>query len=253
MAMRNIKLVLAYDGSHFSGWQSQPTARTVQGEVEEKLAMMCQGEVALHGAGRTDAGVHALAMVANFNTTAKISCLGFKKGLNSLLSADIRILKVDEVAADFHARISAKAKTYRYFFSTAEIQLPTLRLYEALVSGVVDIKAMQDVLPLLVGKHDFSSFEAVGSRDLSYVDGRGAVRTLEAVSLKQLGDEAYCLTIRGTGFLRKMVRNIVGTLFDVGRQRISKDDFNKILQAQDRNLAGATAPACGLFLDNIEY
>ena len=250
---RNIKLTIAYEGTDFSGWQRQPQVRTVQGELEAKLALMCSAPVTVHGAGRTDAGVHATAMVANFQTTANISCLGLQKGLNSLLAADVRILAVEEVAAGFHARISAIAKTYRYFFSTAAIQLPHQRRYETLVRGELDVASMEACLPIFLGAHDFAAFEASGSRDRSYLGGRGAVRTLYEVTLAPVGHKSYAITLRGDGFLRKMVRNIVGTLFAVGRSRLAVADVHKVINSGDRGQAGATAPAHGLFLIAVEY
>ncbi|MEN8141858.1 MAG: tRNA pseudouridine(38-40) synthase TruA [Thermodesulfobacteriota bacterium] len=251
--MRNIKLVLAYDGTDFCGWQRQNRERTVQGELEDRLTLMTKVPVTVHGAGRTDAGVHALAMVANFQTQANISCLAFKKGLNSLLTTDLRVVAVSEEDSNFHARCSAKAKTYRYHFSTAEMIMPHARRYRARVVGPLDIGAMEQCLAQLMGRHDFSSFEATGSRDLDYHGGRGAVRTIMAASVEQEDGDDYCLTIRGDGFLRKMVRNIAGTLFAVGRGQISVAGFKGLMAARDRSQAGATAPACGLFLVEIFY
>lgn len=252
--MRNLKLTLAYDGSCFAGWQRQPKPqRTVQGELEDKLAIICAGPVTVHGAGRTDAGVHALAMVANFHCPINIPCQGLQKGLNSLLGADLRVLAVEEVADHFHARISARQKSYCYHFSTAPIQLPTQRLYEAHPGKLPCLAAMQQCLAEVTGTHDYSAFEAVGSRDPSYTAGKGAVRTIFQAQMAELAPDRYCLTLVGDGFLRKMVRNIMGTLFEVGKGRISPARFKEILAAGDRSQAGPTAPACGLFLVEIDY
>ena len=250
---RNIKLLLAFDGTDYAGWQKQKSAKTIQGVLEDKLSIMTGEEPSLHGAGRTDAGVHALGMVANFCTEVNIPCQGFVKGLNSMLPTDIRILEACEVEADFHARCSAKAKTYWYNFSNGPVQLPTKRLYSFHIFEELDIVAMQNSLGYLQGTHDFSSFEGAGSRNLE-LNGRGAVRTIKDASLETLGaGEKYRFIITGDGFLRHMVRNIVGTIFEVGKGKLAQSDVGVILAAKDRSAAGPTAPANGLFLKEIFY
>ena len=174
---RNIKLLLAFDGTRYAGWQKQKSMQTVQGVIEEKLRIMTGEELCLHGAGRTDAGVHAMGMVANYHTEANIPCQGFLKGLNSMLPPDIRVLEASEVEAAFHARIDAKAKTYWYNFNNSAIQLPTERLYAAHFFADLDFEAMRQGLEHLEGTHDFSSFEGAGSRDRKS-SKRGAVRTI---------------------------------------------------------------------------
>jgi tRNA pseudouridine38-40 synthase len=192
-------------------------------------------------------------MVANFCTEVNIPCQGFVKGLNSMLPTDIRILEACEVEADFHARCSAKAKTYWYNFSYGPVQLPTKRLYSFHIFEKLDIVAMQNSLGYLQGTHDFSSFEGAGSRDLE-LPGRGAVRTILNASLEQSGEEdKYRFIITGDGFLRHMVRNIVGTIFEVGKGKLAQSDVGVILAAKDRSAAGPTAPANGLFLKEIFY
>ena len=178
MTPRNIQLLIAYDGENFSGWQRQKNAPTIQGTIEDSLAMMTNGEITLNGAGRTDAGVHAIGMVANFTTVSTIPCNGFFLGLNSMLPKDIRILRVDEAENDFHSRYNATGKTYSYTIFTGNIQLPTERLYAAHYQGFFDNKAVLQALNQIHGTHDFTSFEASGSRDLSIKSGRGAGRTL---------------------------------------------------------------------------
>jgi tRNA pseudouridine38-40 synthase len=250
---RNIKLLLAFDGSGYAGWQKQKTAKTIQGVIEGKLHIMTGEELCLHGAGRTDAGVHAVGMVANFHTEANISCQGFVRGLNSMLPTDIRVLEACEVETDFHARRSAKAKTYWYNFSNGPVQLPTKRLYSGHVFEELDIVAMQNSLGYLQGTHDFSSFEGAGSRNLE-LPGRGAVRTIIEASLETLGTGGkHRFIITGDGFLRHMVRNIVGTIFEVGKGKLAESDVVSILAEKDRSAAGPTAPACGLFLKEIFY
>jgi tRNA pseudouridine38-40 synthase len=250
---RNIKLLLAFDGTGYAGWQKQKTAKTIQGVIEGKLHIMTGEELCLHGAGRTDAGVHAFGMVANFHTEANIPCQGFVMGLNSMLPTDIRVLEACEVETDFHARRSAKAKTYWYNFSNGPVQLPTKRLYSDHVFEELDIVAMQNSLGYLQGTHDFSSFEGAGSRNLE-LPGRGAVRTIIEASIETLetrGKHRFIIT--GDGFLRHMVRNIVGTILEVGKGKLAESDVVSILAEKDRSAAGPTAPACGLFLKEIFY
>ena len=253
--MRNLKLVIAFDGAAYAGWQRQPDAPTIQGVLEEKLAVMTCSQPVVWGAGRTDAGVHALGMTANFQTGAGITCEGFRKGLNSLLPADIRILAVDEVPEDFHACHSAVGKTYFYNMIHGREALPSERLYNSAFRGRFVLDTMRACLELIIGEHDFSSFEAVGSRDLSWFGGRGAVRRIYSAAIEE---DQHCpgrllFSITGDGFLRHMVRNIVGTLVKVGQGKWSVADFQAVLAAKDRQLAGPTAPACGLFLREVHY
>ncbi|MBU0480408.1 MAG: tRNA pseudouridine(38-40) synthase TruA [Proteobacteria bacterium] len=253
--MRNILLTIAYDGTAYSGWQRQHDRPTLQGTLEDRIRIITGEQVSLHGAGRTDAGVHALAMTANFITRTSIPYTGFVKGLNSMLPADIRILAAEERAPGFHARKNAIGKEYQYFIRTGEICLPTERLYCHHISWTPKLELMRESLGLLKGKHDFTSFEASGSRDPSVVSGRGAVRTLTRVELlrpEKCADH-FSMVIAGDGFLRHMVRNIVGTLLEVGRGSITPSGFAEILAARDRNEAGPTAPAQGLFLNRVDY
>jgi tRNA pseudouridine38-40 synthase len=255
MASRNLVLLLAYDGTAYAGWQRQKGAPTVQGALEEKLATMTGHPAILHGAGRTDAGVHALGMVANFHTESTIPVDGLRRGLNSMLADDIRVLAVAEAAPDFHARFSTIGKAYRYCLTFEETVLPTERLYLARFPGPGDFDRMAACMPYLLGEHDFSSFEATGSRDLELEGGRGAVRRIDAAAI--VLDAANGLRgefcIAGNGFLRHMVRNIVGTLVEVGQGRRSPEDFAALLAARDRTQAGPTAPAHGLFLEEVFY
>lgn len=253
--VRNIKLVIAYDGTAYAGWQRQKAAPTIQGVIEEKIAVMTDESVTLLGAGRTDAGVHALGMVANFQTSAKIPVEGFRKGLNSLLPEDIRVRDVAEVGLEFHSRYDAVGKIYFYDISIGEIVLPTERLYRARVGGEFDPGPVKSCLKLLLGKHDFTSFEASGSRDIEKTHGKGAVREMFTAKLVQdsNGPEKFRFIIAGDGFLRHMVRNIVGTLVEVGQGKRSIADFQAVLTARDRATAGPTMPASGLFLQEVYY
>jgi len=251
--LRTVKLVLAYDGTNYCGWQRQRSGQqTIQGMIEEKISIMTGCQVVLHGAGRTDAGVHALAMVAHFRTPSAIPCRGLVGGLNSLLPEDIRVLAATDEAPEFHARRSAAAKIYWYQFFFGDILLPTWRLYWARYRGKADYSAMEACLQLLVGEHDFSSFEATGSRDPAAA--RGAVRTIFYARLHRLEAPGMVrMEICGDGFLRHMVRNIAGTVAEVALAKRSIEDFHSILLAKDRSLAGPTAPARGLFLKEVKY
>ena len=255
MQQRNIRLLIAYDGTNFCGWQRQQNGPSIQGTLEEKLRIITTAQVAVHGAGRTDAGVHAQGMVANFSTGATMPTSAFAKALNSMLPKDIRILGAEEAASDFHARFSAKGKTYCYDFFTGAIQSPVERLYRTHFPCSFIPDRVQPSLDLLLGTHDFASFEAVGSRDRTRTEGRGAVRTLfQAQCLADPARPEYVtLRFRGDGFLRHMVRNLAGTLIMVGTGRLSTKQFRDILEARDREKAGPTAPACGLFLEQVHY
>lgn len=253
--MRTLLLRIAFDGTDFAGWQRQKGVATIQGEIEARLTLMTRNEIVLHGAGRTDAGVHALAMTASFETAATIPCAGFVKALNSLLPPAIRILAVEEKESGFHARFSARGKCYLYHLSWGGIDLPTRRLYRYHVGQPLALAPIRECLAQLVGTHDFSAFEAVGSRDPQQEGGRGAVRTIFRAELVAGAEQASELTIElaGDGFLRHMVRNIVGTLLEVGRERMLVADFSAVLAGRDRAAAGATAPARGLFLKEVYY
>ncbi len=251
--MRNLKLTIAFDGTNFSGWQRQLNAPTIQGELEIVLSTITNASVTLHGAGRTDAGVHALAMVAHFETGSVISIEKLQDGANSMLPIAIRILKIEAVAADFHARFSSISKTYFYTIETGKIQSPITRLYAVHIPQKLAISPMRQCLSCIIGSHDFASFEAAGSRDKSILTGRGSIRTLHHASLTETDRNRLQLELKGDGFLRHMVRNIVGTVLDVGKGRKTVQEFLEILAAKDRSKASATAPAHGLFLKEILY
>lgn len=253
--MRTLLLLISFDGTEFAGWQRQKGQPTIQGEVEAQLARITNSVVTLHGAGRTDAGVHALGMTASFETSSTIPCAGLLKGLNCLLPPAIRVLVVEDKEPGFHARFNARGKCYLYHLTCGGVALPTRRLYAHHVPRPLALAPMRRSLELLLGTHDFSAFEGVGSRDLSYQGGRGAVRTIFRAELTAGEGDNPALTIElaGDGFLRHMVRNIVGTLLEVGRERLRVEDFAAVLAGRDRTAAGATAPAQGLFLKEVYY
>jgi tRNA pseudouridine38-40 synthase len=251
--MRNIKLTIAYDGSNYSGWQRQTNAATIQGELEQRIQLICNHPASLHGAGRADAGVHAKAMVASFQTTSTIGCPALIKGLNSLLPHAIRIIDATDEDLGFHARFSAKAKTYTYSLFTGPVQSPLERLY---TMHFPDLRCPQNILScleIITGTHDFASFEASGSRDLNAPSARGSIRTLHEATFIQIDPTTYRFQFTGDGFLRHMVRNLVGTLLEVGKEKSSIMEFERTLLAKNRSSAGPTAPAHGLVLEKIVY
>ncbi len=250
--MRNLKLTLAYDGSDFSGWQVQPDAPTIQGTLASAIGRLTGENVLPQGSGRTDAGVHALAQVATFSTHSPIPAENFVKALNDVLPPSIRVLEVREVAAEFHARKSAKAKTYRYRIYRAPICPPFAARYVWHYPYPLAEEAMAEAARLIVGKHDFTSFAAVDPERGQENHEASNVRTIFSSSCDRQSDELI-YTVRGSGFLHHMVRNLVGTLILVGKRTLQPGDIARILGARDRSAAGATAPASGLVLVNVEY
>lgn len=253
--MRRIKLLISFDGTGYAGWQRQNNALTVQGEIEKSISRIVGGQVTIHGAGRTDAGVHARGMVAHVDVPVSIPLAAFARGLNSMLPPAVRILSAEEVSPSFHARYSAISKVYTYCFSVSSVMDPVRRHYCAHIHGISRWEEMDQCLALVVGEHDFSSFEATGSRDQTRVGGRGACRHILSASVKAcpLRADEYIIEIQGDGFLRKMVRNIVGTVFLVGKGRMSVAAFVEVLDKKNREYGGPTAPACGLFLEKVHY
>lgn len=249
---RNLKLILAYDGSDFSGWQVQPDASTIQGTLASAIGRVTGENVLPQGSGRTDAGVHALAQVATFTTDSPIPAENFLKALNDVLPPSIRISQVTEAAADFHARKSAKAKTYRYRIYRDPICPPFLARYVWHFPYPLDEAAMSEAAARIVGEHDFTSFAAVDLERGRENGETSNVRTVFASSFERKQEE-FIFTVRGSGFLHHMVRNLVGTLILVGKGTLQPSDISRILQARERSAAGATAPAGGLFLVNVEY
>jgi len=244
--MRNIKMTLAYVGTPFAGWQIQPGRPTVQGAIEATLSRMLDEPTRLAGAGRTDAGVHALGQVASFTTTRAIPLDGLRNGLNARLPETIRVMSAEEAPAGFHARSDARAKDYRYRWSRAPVVLPFAAPFMTPIHGQLDVGAMREAARRFEGRHDFSSFCPANCE----IEDRR--RTMHSSSIEEAGDElAY--EVRGEGFLRHMVRTIAGTLIEVGRGRIRSDAVETILAARDRRRAGPCAPARGLVLVRVLY
>lgn len=250
--MRNLKLTLAYDGTGFCGWQVQPAVPSIQGTLASAIGRITGEKVLPQGSGRTDAGVHALAQIATFQTESVIPCANFVVALNDVLPASIRVLEVNEVPEDFHARKSATAKTYRYRIYRQAICPPFLARYEWHYPYPLDEAAMEQAAPLIDGEHDFTSFAAVDPEKNTEGQQSSNVRTIFSSRWQQRDDELV-YEVRGSGFLHHMVRNLVGTFVLVGKGTLKPQDVVTILKARDRSAAGATAPACGLYLVNVEY
>ena len=250
--MRNLKVLLAYDGSEFSGWQVQPERATIQGTLASAIGRITGEKVLPQGSGRTDAGVHALAQVATFVTMSPIPTENLVKALNDILPASIRVLEAGEVAADFHARKSVKAKTYRYRVYRGAICPPFLARYVWHYPYPLDEGAMQQAAGFVVGEHDFTSFAAVDPESGREEEPVSNVRKIFSSSWSCDGAELV-YQVSGNGFLHHMVRNLVGTFLLAGKGTLTPADVFGILQARNRSLAGATAPASGLFLVDVKY
>ena len=256
-SMRNLKVILSYDGSEFSGWQVQPDAVTVQGTLASAIGRITGEKVLPQGSGRTDAGVHALAQVVTFVTESSVPTENFGKALNDILPASLRVLEVAEAPAEFHARHSARAKTYRYRIYRGAICPPFLARYVWHYPYPIDEKAMARAAALVVGEHDFTSFAAVdperGREDEPVSpDSARNVRSVFASKWERCSEELV-YTVCGSGFLHHMVRNLVGTFILAGKGTLQVQDVRRILEARNRSAAGPTAPASGLYLVNVEY
>ena len=251
--MRNLKLTLAYDGSEFSGWQVQPETATIQGTLASAIGRVTGENVLPQGSGRTDAGVHALAQVATFAIESVIPAENLVVALNDALPAAIRVLRVEEAAAEFHARRSAKAKTYRYRMYRGGICPPFLARYVWHYPYPLDEAAMAAAAELVVGEHDFTSFAAVDAEKGIPQKGREQnVRRIFSSGFERQAEELV-YTVRGNGFLHHMVRNLVGTFVLAGKGTLAPGDISRILGARNRAAAGATAAASGLYLVEVEY
>ncbi len=267
--MRNLRLILAYDGSEFAGWQIQPALATVQGTLASAIGRLSGENVLPQGSGRTDAGVHALAQVATFPTDSPIPLENWLRALNELLPPAIRVLDVKEVAPGFHARKSARAKTYRYRIFRGPICPPFLARYVWHYPYPLDEAVMAQAAGFVIGERDFTSFAAVdperrepadADKNLNHREHRASqretesnnVRTIFSSSWTREADE-FIYTVRGSGFLHHMVRNLVGTFILVGKGTLKPEDISRILEVRNRSAAGATAPASGLYLVNVEY
>lgn len=263
--MRTIRLRIAYAGTRYAGWQIQPNQVTVQGEVERAILELTGEPTNLLCAGRTDSGVHALGQVASFRSPFNIPAPRWRPALQSKLPEDIVILESDEVPSDFHATYSAISKRYRYVIYNSVVDHPFWKDFVWRISQPLDAAAMHDAAQCLVGKHDFRSFES------HWPNKATSVRTIKQLTIHRLANwdlwsprhtispsetsegEFICLEIEADGFLYNMVRTITGTLVNVGRGSWPAEDVQRILDAQDRKIAGGTAPASGLYLAQVYY
>jgi tRNA pseudouridine38-40 synthase len=251
--MRNIKLIIAYDGADFHGWQIQPGLPTIQGALADAAHKITQEKIMIHGASRTDTGVHALGQVAHFKTQSLLSADEFQRALNALLPPAIRIVAAEEVGPDFHARWQAQGKTYRYRIHRGRV-LPPFEYRRALhYSGPLDEDAMAAAARLFEGEHDFTSFAASSGSEEDDSE-RDMVRVLYSSEIvRERACEEIAYVVRGRSFLRYMVRKIVGTLIEVGKGRLTAAEIPLLFEARDRSRSGPTAPPEGLYLVSLEY
>ena len=271
--MRNIKLTISYDGSEFFGWQFQPEQPTIQGALSEVAEKLTQHRVQIFGAGRTDAGVHALGQVAHFRTPSTLSAGDFKRAFNALLPTAVRIVEAEEVGPDFHARYQAVAKTYQYRIYRGPVLPPFERRYVLHDPFPLDMIAMAEAARLFEGVHDFTSWGAstgseegdrdrspireifssrIHSRNVEQPPGQGFLAQISAGDPAQDAGELLYV-VRGRSFLRYMVRKIVGTLLDVGRGKMRVNEIPALFEMRDRSKSGSTVPPQGLYLVSVEY
>lgn len=244
---KNFKLTVEYDGTRFHGWQIQKNDPTIQAAIEKALATITGQQIRLNGAGRTDAGVHAVGQVANFHCDTRLEAEELQKGLNSLLPSDIVIRRCEIVDPSFHARFDAKSKLYRYSILNQPIPNAIGRQYVWFLRQPLDTAPMQEALLRFIGRHDFSAFEGAGSPRAH------SVRTVTDADLRLVSPGQLEISIRAEGFLRYMVRNIVGTTVAVGAGKLTVSAVGEILASGDRRQAPPTAPPHGLCLIEIEY
>jgi tRNA pseudouridine38-40 synthase len=251
--MRYFKLTIAYDGTDFHGWQIQAEKPTIQGEIVNVLRRLTQEQIHLHGAGRTDAGVHALGQVGSFRTQSPLSPEEFQRALNALLPPAIRITGVEEVGPDFDARWSARGKTYRYRLYRGKVVPPAIWRYVLHYPFPLDEDAMRDAAARFVGMHDFASFAAsTGSEEDD--KERSTEREIFSTELARTADnEELVFTVSGRSFLRYMVRKMVGTLLDVGRGKLQPEDIERLYELRDRSKSGPTVPSQGLVMVEVQH
>ena len=243
---KNFKLTIEYDGSNYCGWQRQPNQSSIQGALEDVLQRMTRESITLHGSGRTDAGVHALGQTAHFICGTRLSPGDLQTGMNRLLPGDIAVRSCQAVPLDFHARFSSRWKQYRYRICNQPVKQAVGRQYAWQIYRPLDVAAMDQGTRHLVGQHDFKSFESSGSPRAH------TVRNVMEASWQRKNDHLE-FDIRADGFLRYMVRNMVGTLVAVGMGKVEANAIPVLLNAADRRLAPATAPPHGLFLVHVQY
>lgn len=245
--MYNYKMTIQYDGKKYNGWQKQGnTDNTIQGKIEKILSAMLKEDIEIHGAGRTDAGVHAKEQIANFKTKQKLEVDFILDYINQYLPMDIAVTKVEEVEERFHSRLNAKAKRYQYIINNSNISDVFLRKYVYQYDEILDVACMKKASTYLVGSHDFKSFCA--NKHMK----KSTAREVYDIKIVKEGTLIY-IDFYGEGFLYNMIRIMVGTLIEVGTGKLRPEEINDILERLDRKYAGFTAPACGLTLFSVEY
>jgi tRNA pseudouridine38-40 synthase len=251
--VRTIRLLIQYDGTGFVGWQRQESGTSIQGLIEEALARIEGSPVTLHGAGRTDAGVHAAGQVASARLTTSLDDATLARALNANLPPSIRVFDVATVADDFHARFSARSKTYEYRIWNGAAVPPFLRQFVWHVPQPLAIDLIQQGADALVGEHDFAAFQGTGGTVHTTVRTVTSARWIPDKARLPVEGALLTFEMRGEGFLRHMVRAVTGTLVEIGLGRRASDDIPRLLASRDRSQAGRTAPACGLFLMKVDY
>lgn len=244
--MRNIKLTIEYDGRDFNGWQKQPDKLNIQGTIENAIKAITGEDVELNASGRTDAGVHAYAQVANFKTNSKLPIEKFPVAINSKLKKSIIVKSAEEVDERFHSRLTCKRKTYRYVINNSQLGTAIYRNLEYHISTKLDVEKMQEAVKHFEGEHDFKGFKASGT------SSKSSVRTIYEAKVYKKEEKIY-IELTGNGFLYNMVRIIAGTLVDVGIGKILPEQISQIIDSKKRENAGKTLPAHGLYLLNVEY
>ncbi|MDR1608634.1 MAG: tRNA pseudouridine(38-40) synthase TruA [Deltaproteobacteria bacterium] len=245
--VKNFKLVVAYEGTNYLGWQRQGQGQTIQALLEEALGQVCDHPVTLHGSGRTDAGVHAQGQVASFLTSSLRNPRQIVAGANSLLPEEIAVLSAEEVDLGFHARFSAQGKLYSYDFGISPVRDPLTSRFSWPVGHKLDWRKAEMCFPVLLGEKDFASFQSQGG------EVKTTIRTVPKIELTTLASNIVRISIYGTGFLRHMVRTMAGAFYQAARGKLSPDELNLILEAKNRRQAGRVAPARGLCLRRVFY
>lgn len=243
--MRNVKLIIEYDGTNYAGWQIQPNGVSVQEMIEKAIAEITRERVKLIGSGRTDAGVHAAGQVADFQTSTSIPAESLVHAINTKLPPDIAIVRAEDVAEDFHARYSAKWKTYRYTILNRDVRSPLSRGRAHHVRETLDVASMRRAAEYLIGTHDFAAFRSQPTK-------KSSVRTITLASVAQHG-RFIEITITANGFLYNMMRTIAGTLIEIGLGKREADSVAALIASRDRSQAGPTAPPQGLCLLHVDY
>lgn len=240
------KITISYDGTEYGGWQVQPNRKTIQELIQDALKIILRADCPITGSGRTDAGVHARGQTAHFSYEVPFEIPPFQYSLNALLPSDIRILKIDPIDEDFHARYNVKKKIYHYHLHLSPVQSPFHYRYRTQIHAPLNLNLLEESLPHLTGTHDFSAFRGAGC------GSKDPVKTLYRIEMVP-EEGGIHIEFEGDGFLYKMVRNIVGTLLQIASEKRPVSDLPKLLKSKDRKQAGPTAPAQGLFLHEVRY